>query len=185
MVNDILKETKERMDKAVEAIARDLARLRTGKATPSLLDSIKVDYYGTELPINQVASIAVPEARLIVIQPWDKNAIEPIVKAIQGSDLDLPPQSDGNVIRIAIPALTEERRRDLTKVVGKLAEEGKVSIRNIRRDAVEQIKKGQNDGDIPEDNAKKATDDVQKATDDATKRIDELRKKKEEEVLSL
>ncbi|RKZ31266.1 ribosome recycling factor [bacterium] len=185
MVEDILKDADERMNKAVEAIARDLGRLRTGKATHALLEGIKVDYYGTELPINQVASIAIPEARLLVIQPWDKNAIDPIVKAIQASELGLPPQSDGNVIRIAIPALSEERRQGLTKLVGKVAEEGKISIRNIRRDAIDTIKKLQNDGDIPEDRAKKGVDEVQKITDKATERIDELKKRKEEEVLSL
>jgi len=173
------------MDKAIEAIAKEMARLRTGKATPTLLDGIKVDYYGTELPINQVASVAVPEARLIVIQPWDKNAIDPIVRAINSSDLGLPPQSDGNVIRIAIPALTQERRKDLSKIVGKIAEEGKVSIRNIRRDAMENIKSAQNDGDIPEDLAKKTSEKIQELTDEATVRIEELRKKKEEEVMSL
>jgi len=185
MVEDILKDADERMNKAVEAIARDLGRLRTGKATHALLEGIKVDYYGTEMPINQVASIAIPEARLLVIQPWDKNAIDPIVKAIQASELGLPPQSDGNVIRIAIPALSEERRQGLTKLVGKVAEEGKISIRNIRRDAIDTIKKLQNDGDIPEDRAKKGVDEVQKITDKATERIDELKKRKEEEVLSL
>jgi ribosome recycling factor len=181
----IVNEAKDRMDKAIEAIAKEMARLRTGKATPTLLDGIKVDYYGTELPINQVASVAVPEARLIVIQPWDKNAIDPIVRAINSSDLGLPPQSDGNVIRIAIPALTQERRKDLSKIVGKIAEEGKVSIRNIRRDAMENIKSAQNDGDIPEDLAKKTSEKIQELTDEATVRIEELRKKKEEEVMSL
>lgn len=181
----ILNEAKDRMDKAIEAIAKEMGRLRTGKASPTLLEGIKVDYYGSELPINQVASVAVPEARLIVIQPWDKNAIDPIVKAIQSSDMGLPPQSDGNVIRIAIPALTEERRRDLTKVVGKIAEEGKVSVRNIRRDAMEDIKTAQNDGELPEDLAKRTSEKIQEITDEATDRIEELRKKKEEEVMSL
>ncbi len=181
----IKNEAKNRMDKAVEATAREMSRLRTGKASPALLEGIKVDYYGSELPINQVASVAVPEARLIVIQPWDKNAIDPITKAIQSSDLGLPPQSDGNVIRIVIPALTEERRRDLTKIVGKIAEEGKISVRNIRRDAMEEIKNAQNDGDLPEDTAKRTSDKIQEMTDEATERIDELRKKKEDEVMSL
>jgi len=185
MVNKVLNETEEMMNKAVEATARELAKLRTGKASTALLDGIKVDYYGTELPINQLASIAVPEARLIVIQPWDKNAIDPIVKAIQASDVDLPPQSDGNVIRLAIPALTEERRVDLTKIAGKIAEEGKVSARNIRRDAIDKIKKAQNDGDIPEDNAKKASEKIQDFTDDATERIDDLKDKKEQEILTI
>lgn len=185
MEKKIINEAKSRMDKAVEATAREMSRLRTGKATPALLEGIKVDYYGSELPINQVASVAVPEARLIVIQPWDKNAIDPIVKAIQSSDLGLPPQSDGNVIRLAIPALTEERRKDLKKVVGKIAEEGKISVRNIRRDAMEEIKNAQNDGDIPEDTAKRTSDKIQELTDNATERIDELREKKEDEVMSL
>ncbi len=185
MEKKILSDAEDRMNKAVEAIAREMARLRTGKATPALVEGIKVDYYGTEMPINQIASLAVPEARLLVIQPWDKNAIDPIVRAIQSSDIGLPPQSDGNVIRITIPALTEERRRDLTKVVGKIAEEGKVSIRNVRRDAIDTIKKAQNDGDLPEDIAKKTSEKIQDLTDDETNRIDELRKKKEEEVMSI
>lgn len=179
------KEAEDRMNKAVEATARELARLRTSKATPTLIEDIRVDYYGTEMPINQVASIAVPEARLLVIQPWDKNAIEPIVKAIQASDLDLPPQSDGNVIRIAIPALSEERRHELTKVASKIAEEGKISIRNIRRDTIDFIKKGQKDGDIPEDDAKRASDEVQELTDKATERIDDLKEKKEKEIMTI
>jgi len=181
----IIGDTEDRMNKAVEAIGREMARLRTGKASPALIEGIKVDYYGTEMPINQIASVAVPEARLLVIQPWDKNAIEPIVKAIQTSDLDLPPQSDGNVIRIAIPALTEERRRDLAKVVGKIAEEGKISVRNIRRDGIESVKTAQNDGDLPEDLAKRTSEKIQELTNKATEKIDDLREKKEREVMSL
>jgi len=185
MVDKLIKEIEDRMVKTVEATAHELAKLRTGKATTALLDGIKVDYYGTELPLNQIAGIAVPEARLIVISPWDKNAINAIVKGIQTSDLGLPPQSDGNVVRISIPPLTEERRKDLTKVAGKIAEEGKISVRNIRREAVDRIKKGQNDGDIPEDMAKKSTEDVQKKTDESIEKIETLRKKKEEEILKI
>ncbi|HHS51231.1 MAG TPA: ribosome recycling factor [candidate division Zixibacteria bacterium] len=185
MLDSITNTTKDRMVKALESIAKDLAKLRTGKASTAMLDSIKVDYYGTEMPINQVASIAIPEARLIVIQPWDKNAIDPIIRAINSSDIDLPPQSDGNVIRLAIPALTEERRKDLVKVAAKIAEEGKISIRNIRRDAIEQIKKGQKDGDIPEDTAKRGSDKIQELTDEYSGKIDELKKKKEDEIMHI
>ena len=185
MIDEILKKTESRMKKAAEAIGRELARLRTGKASTALLEGIKVDYYGSEVPINQIASVAVPEARLIVIQPWDKNAIEPLVKAVQASDLDLPPQSDGNVVRIAIPPLTEERRKELSKVAAKIAEEGKVSVRNIRRDAIEEIKDGQNSGDIPEDFAKRGSEKVQELTDEATERIEELKSKKEKEIMNI
>ncbi len=185
MLDDILLEAEDRMSKAVDAIARELAKLRSGKASPTLIEGIKVDYYGTETPIKQIASIAVPEARLIVIQPWDKNAIDPIVKAIQASDLNLPPQSDGNVVRIAIPALTEQRRKDLTKVVAKIAEEGRISIRNIRREAIDHIKKAQKSGDIPEDSAKRGSDDVQKLTDKYSGKIEELKKKKADEILNI
>ncbi len=185
MLDGILLETEDRMIKAVEAIAKELSKLRTGKASAALLDGIKVDYYGTEVPINQVASIAVPEARLIVIQPWDKNAIDPLVKAINSSGLNLPPQSDGNVVRIAIPALTEERRKDLSKVAAKIAEEGKISTRNIRRDAIDHIKKAQKNGDIPEDEAKCGSDDVQKLTDEYSDKIDKLKEKKDDEILNI
>ncbi|MCK5832806.1 ribosome recycling factor [bacterium] len=185
MLDNILEKTKDRMSKALDAIAKDLAKLRTGKASSAILEGIRVDYYGTEMPINQVASIAIPEARLIVIQPWDKNAIDPIVRAINTSDIDLPPQSDGNVIRLTIPALTQERRKDLTKVAAKIAEEGKVSIRNIRRDAVEHIKKAQKSGDIPEDNAKRGSDEIQEFTDDYSNKIDELKRKKEDEIMNI
>jgi ribosome recycling factor len=185
MLDSILLETEDRMIKAVEAIAKELSKLRTGKASAALLDGIKVDYYGTEVPINQVASIAVPEARLIVIQPWDKNAIDPLVKAINSSGLNLPPQSDGNVVRIAIPALTEERRKDLSKVAAKIAEEGKISTRNIRRDAIDHIKKAQKNGDIPEDEAKCGSDDVQKLTDEYSEKIDKLKEKKDDEILNI
>jgi len=185
MLDKILNETSSRMQKAIDATVKELSKLRTGKATPALIDGIKVDYYGTEMPINQVASVAVPEARLIVIQPWDKNALEPIVKAIQTSDLNLPPQSDGNVIRLVVPQLTEDRRKELTKIVGKVVEEGKISIRNIRRDAIDQIKSKQNSGDIPEDNAKKGSEDVQDLTDKFTEKLDDLKDKKEKEILTL
>ena len=185
MLQDLLDETKVKMEKTIKALRDELAHIRTGRASSSLVDRIKISYYGTLTPLKQIANISIPESNLIVIQPWDKNAIDPIVKAIQASELGLPPQSDGNVIRIAIPALSEERRQGLTKLVGKVAEEGKISIRNIRRDAIDTIKKLQNDGDIPEDRAKKGVDEVQKITDKATERIDELKKRKEEEVLSL
>ncbi len=185
MLDSIVKDAKDRMQKAIEAIAKDLSKLRTGKASAAILEGIKVDYYGTEMPINQIASIAIPEARLIVIQPWDKNAVDPIVRAINASDINLPPQTDGNVIRLSIPPLTKERRIDLTKVASKISEEGKVAVRNIRRDAVEQIKKGQKDGGIPEDIAKRGSDEIQDLTDEYSNKIDDLKKKKEEEILNI
>ena len=184
-MEEILEEAEKKMQKTVESISGQLARLRTGKASPALLEGIKVDYYGTPTPINQIASISTPEPRLIVVHPWDKSAVAAIEKAIQSSDLGLNPNSDGTVIRIPIPPLTEERRKELLKVAKNIAEEGKVAIRNIRRETIEKIKKMQKDGEIPEDDSHRLQDKVQDLTEKYTKKIDEILKNKEEEIMTV
>lgn len=183
MIEDIYEETKERMGKSETALQNELKRVRTGRASLALLDGIRVDYYGTATPLNQMASLSVPEARLIVIQPWDVSVIKEVEKAILKSDLGLTPSSDGKIIRISIPPLTEERRKELVKVVSKMCEEYKVAVRNIRRDSNELVKSLKKDGDISEDDAFKAQDQIQKITDDSVKRIDEIYKVKEKEIL--
>lgn len=183
MIEETLEETKERMGKTIADLTNELKRVRTGRASLSLLDGIRVDYYGTLTPLNQMASLSVPESRLIVIQPWDVSAIKEIEKAILRSDLGLTPSSDGKLIRISIPPLTEERRKELVKVVSKMCEEHKIAARNIRRDANELLKGFKKDGDISEDDAFKAQDRVQKVTDDYINRIDEIYKNKEKEIL--
>lgn len=183
MIEDTLQETKERMGKTIGVLENELKRVRTGRASLSLLDGIRVDYYGTQTPLNQMASLSVPESRLIVIQPWDVSAIKEIEKAILKSDLGLTPSSDGKLIRISIPPLTEERRKELVKVVSKMCEEHKIATRNIRRDANELLKGFKKDGDIAEDDAFKAQDQVQKITDDYISQIDEIYKNKEKEIL--
>jgi ribosome recycling factor len=183
MIEETLQETKERMGKTITALENELKRVRTGRASLSLLDGIRVDYYGTQTPLNQMASLSVPESRLIVIQPWDVSGIKEIEKAILKSDLGLTPSSDGKLIRISIPPLTEERRKELVKVVSKMCEEHKIAARNIRRDANELLKGFKKDGDISEDDAFKAQDSVQKITDDFIAKIDEIYKEKEKEIL--
>lgn len=183
MIEETLQETKERMGKTITALENELKRVRTGRASLSLLDGIRVDYYGTQTPLNQMASLSVPESRLIVIQPWDVSGIKEIEKAILKSDLGLTPSSDGKLIRISIPPLTEERRKELVKVVSKMCEEHKIATRNIRRDANELLKGFKKDGDISEDDAFKAQDDVQKITDGFIAKIDEIYKEKEKEIL--
>jgi ribosome recycling factor len=183
MIESTLQETKDRMGKTIDDLKNELKRVRTGRASLSLLDGIRVDYYGTQTPLNQMASLSVPESRLIVIQPWDVSAIKEIEKAILKSDLGLTPSSDGKLIRISIPPLTEERRKDLVKVVSKMCEEHKIATRNIRRDSNELLKGFKKDGDISEDDAFKAQDSVQKVTDEYIARIDEIYKSKEKEIL--
>lgn len=185
VVKKIHTDTEERMKRAVEAIRKELASIRTGKATTSLLDGIRVDYYGTLTPLSQVANISVPDARLLVIQPWEKKMIPEIVKAIQKSDLGLNPQSDPNVVRLPIPPLTEERRRDLVKLVKKVVEEGKVAIRNIRRDSNDALKNAEKDKDISEDESRKGQERVQEITDDHIEKIEEMLKKKEQEIMEI
>ncbi len=181
----IYADTEERMGKALEAIRKEFASIRTGKASPSLLDGIVVDYYGTMTPLSQVANIAVPDARLLVVQPWEKKLIPEIVKAIQKSDLGLNPQSDPNVVRLPIPPLTEERRKDLVKVVKKVAEEGKVAIRSIRRDSNDAFKKAEKDKDISEDESRKGQERVQEITDERIEKIEEMLEKKEQEIMEI
>ena len=183
MLDSIFDETRESMSKSISSLKKELNRLRTGRASLSILDGIKVDYYGTLTPLNQMATLAVPESRLITIQPWDVSVIKEIEKAILKSDLGLTPSNDGKIIRIAIPPLTEERRKELVRVVHKMCEDYKVSVRNIRRDANELIKAMKKDGEISEDNAFKAQDQVQKITDEQIKLIDECDKEKEKEIL--
>ena len=183
MIDSTLQETKDRMGKTITDLENELKRVRTGRASLSLLDGIRVDYYGTQTQLNQMASLSVPESRLIVIQPWDVSAIKEIEKAILKSDLGLTPSSDGKLIRIAIPPLTEERRKELVKVVSKMCEEHKIATRNIRRDSNELLKGFKKDGDISEDDAFKAQDSVQKVTDEYINRIDEIYKNKEKEIL--
>ena len=183
MIESTLQETKDRMGKTIIDLQNELKRVRTGRASLSLLDGIRVDYYGTQTQLNQMASLSVPESRLIVIQPWDVSAIKEIEKAILKSDLGLTPSSDGKLIRISIPPLTEERRKELVKVVSKMCEEHKIATRNIRRDSNELLKGFKKDGDISEDDAFKAQDSVQKVTDEHINRIDEIYKDKEKEIL--
>jgi ribosome recycling factor len=183
MIEDIYQETRENMGKSVDDLKREFKRVRTGRASLSILDGIRVNYYGTPTPLNQMATLAVPESRLITIQPWDVSGIKEIEKAILKSDLGLTPSSDGKIIRIAIPPLTEERRKELVRVINKMSEEHKVAVRNIRRDANDMLKDLKKEGDISEDEAFKAQDQVQKITDDHINLIDQITKEKEKEIL--
>jgi ribosome recycling factor len=185
MPKSIMNDTKTKMSNAIQAFSRDLAAIRAGRATPSLLDKITVEYYGAPTPINQVAGISVPEARLIMIQPYDKTVLGEIEKAIQKSDLGLSPSSDGNVIRLAVPALTEERRKDLVKQVKKEAEEAKVVIRNIRRDANDDLKKLEKKSETTVDDLRGYSDDVQDMTNSHITKIDDMVKEKETEIMAV
>jgi ribosome recycling factor len=185
MLDDIYAEADERMSKVIIVFQRELATLRAGRATPSLLDRIDVDYYGATTPLNQLAGITAPEPRLLVIQPWDKQSLGEIEKAIQKSDLGLTPNNDGNVIRLSIPQLTEERRKELVKFVRKKAEESKVSIRNIRRDANESVKQLEKTSDISEDERRRAQDYIQEITDKKIVEIDEILELKEKEMMEV
>lgn len=185
MIKDILNDAEDRMEKSLEHLGRDLSSLRAGRANPAMLDRILVDYYGSSTPINQLANITVPEARLLVIQPWDKSIIADIEKAIMKSDLGINPSNDGNVIRIAIPQLTEERRKELVKVVKKRAEEAKVAIRNIRREANDMLKSSEKEKLISEDENKKGMDESQKLTDKFTKEVDKILQAKEKDIMEV
>jgi ribosome recycling factor len=185
MSKEVIKMSEEKMNKAVEALKRELVTLRAGRANPAILDKIQVEYYGAITPLNQLASITVPEARLLVIQPFDKTIINDIDRAIQKSDLGLSPSNDGTVIRIMIPPLTEERRRDLVKLIKKYSEEAKVAIRNIRRDANDDLKKMQKDGELTEDDLRRSTDEVQKITDKEIVKVDEVAVAKEKEIMEV
>ncbi|MCI6869884.1 MAG: ribosome recycling factor [Selenomonadales bacterium] len=185
MIKGIVSSNEERINKSIEAMKREFASLRAGRATPSLLDKVMVDYYGTPTPVNQVAKVTVPEARMIVIQPWEKSVLHDIEKAIMKSDLGLSPNSDGTAIRLAIPQLTQERRQELVKTLNKKAEEAKVAIRNIRRDANDAIKKLEKAKEITEDESKKAQESFQKTVDKYIKSVDELRGIKEKEIMEV
>ncbi len=184
-IDSILLDAEDRMEKALAALDRDFAKLRTGRATTALVDGIKADYYGTPTPISQMASIAVPDSRTLTIQPWDKGGIALIEKAILKSDLGLTPVNDGKLIRIVMPPLTEERRKELSKVARKYSEEGKVAVRNVRRDANDSLKKLEKEKAITEDEQKRATDDVQKLTDKYVAEVDKRCAAKEKEIMEI
>lgn len=185
MIREVLEDAEQRMRATLETFRRELAGVRAGRATPSLLDKVRVEYYGTEVPVSQLASITVPEPRLLVIQPWDRSALPEIERAIQKSGLGLTPQSDGKVIRIVVPQLTEERRQELVKQVRRLAENERVAIRNIRRDAVEQVRQWEREGVLSEDDARRALDEIQKLTDRYVEAVDQALDAKEKEILEV
>lgn len=185
MAQQALKNAKEKMEKAISAYTRELSSIRAGRASAGVLDKITVDYYGAPTPVVQLANITVPEARMLVIQPYDKSSIKDIEKAIQMSDLGLNPSNDGSIIRIVFPALTEERRRDLVKTVKKYGEDAKVAVRNIRRDANDELKKLEKNGEITEDELRGHTDTVQKETDKHIAKIDDITKDKEKEIMEV
>jgi ribosome recycling factor len=182
-VDSIFDETEQHMKKSIEMAETELATIRTGKATPALLDTIKIDYYGTMVPLKQVANIAVPDSKLITVQPWEKPLVPEIMKSIQASGLGLNPQSDGSFIRIPLPALTEERRHELVKTVKSLIEEAKVAVRNIRRDANEKLKKLEKSHDISEDDHHRFHKEIQQLTDDSIKELEDVLTAKEKEIL--
>jgi ribosome recycling factor len=185
MIDDALLDATDRMEKALEALRRDLATVRTGRASPALVEHLKVDYYGAATPLNQLATISTPDARLITIQPWDRGSIGAIEKAILKSDIGLNPSNDGALIRLAIPQLTEERRREIAKQVRKRAEDGRIAVRNIRRDCHEAIRRLEHDHEISQDDLHRAETELQKLTDDHIKEIDKVGHEKEEEVLAV
>lgn len=185
MVDKLIVETEERMKKQIEALRRELSGIRSGKASAALLDTVRVEAYGQTVPLQQVGSVSAPEARLLVVQPWDKSLIKAITKAIQQSELGLNPTDDGSIVRVPIPSLTEERRRDLVKLVARFAEEGRVHVRQVRHDMNKSIKQQETGGDIGQDEAKRLTAEVQKLTDRYVAEIDEILKKKTEEVMEV
>ena len=185
MVKKILKDTEDKMHKGVEVVRQELIKIRTGKATTALLDSVRVEYYGSLVPVNQVANVSVSDVHTISIQPWDKNMLAPIDKAILGANLGLNPVTDSNVIRVPIPPLNEERRRELVKLVKKFAEDGKIAVRNVRRDAIEHLKRSEKAEHFSEDERKRAEGEVQKMTDKFIKDIDGLVAMKEKEIMEV
>jgi ribosome recycling factor len=184
-LSDILKDAEHRMQASLDAIIEDFRHIRTGRANPAMLDGITVDYYGSPTPIAQVGNITTPEPRMILITPWDKNQLGPISKAILNSDLSLNPNSDGQVIRLILPPLTEERRKEMAKLAGKKTEEGHIAIRNVRRDAIEHIKKVEKSSEVSEDEAKRAQEKMQKITDDYVKKIDRAHDEKVLEIMEV
>ncbi len=185
MIDDAIADAKDRMHKACDALRRELATVRTGRASPGLVDHLKVDYYGNPTPLNQLATITTPEARLIVIQPWDRQTVGAIEKAIQKSDLGLNPASDGTVVRLAIPPLTEDRRRELAKHVRRRVEEARVAVRNVRRDAHEHIRRLEHEHQISQDDLHRAETELQKLTDEQIKEVDKIGEEKEAELLAV
>lgn len=183
MLTEVYEDAGDRMEKCLEALKREFTKVRTGRASTSLLDGIRVDYYGTPTPLAQMATISTPEARLILIQPWDNQVIADIEKAILKSELGLNPMNDGKVLRIAIPPLTEERRKDLVKIVGKMAEDSRVAVRNVRRDSNDMIKDLKKEKEISEDDSFKGQDEIQKITTDFIKKVDDIFETKEKEIL--
>jgi ribosome recycling factor len=183
VIEDLLMDTEERMQGVIEATKKELAAVRTGRANPALLNKVIVDYYGTPTPLNQLATITAPDARLLVVQPWDKNSIKDVEKAIIKSDLGLTPNVDGNTIRLPIPQLTEERRKDLVKMIRKDVEDKRIAIRNIRRDSNDKLKASEKNGELPEDDSRRTQDEVQKLTDKYIAEVDRLLAAKEEEIL--
>lgn len=183
--NETLADAQDRMQKSVDALAREFNAVRTGRASPALVENLMVDYYGTMMPLNQLASISVPEARTLQIEPWDKNAVVEVERSILKSDLGLTPNNDGAIIRLNLPVLTEERRRDLVKLVGRKLEEGHVAVRNIRRDCVSQLRQMEKDREIAQDTSRRAQDQVQELTDTHIGRMDGLAKRKQDEVMEV
>lgn len=185
MIKEYLADAEERMNKTADALKRDFATLRAGRATPSLLDKIEVDYYGVMTPLNQTANISAPDSRTILVQPWDKSTLKAIEKAILSSDLGLNPNNDGTVVRISIPPLTEERRKELVKIVKKKGEESKVAVRNIRRDLVDDLKKLEKNHEASEDDVARGLDEAQKVTENGIKKLDNIISSKESEIMEV
>ncbi|HEX9109752.1 MAG TPA: ribosome recycling factor [Longimicrobiales bacterium] len=180
-----INQAREHMDKAVDAMRREFSTVRTGKASPALLDTVRVDAYGSKMPLNQVANVSAPEPRLLIVQPWDKGLMGAVEKAIKAAELGLNPSNDGNIIRVPVPALTEERRRDYVKMLHKLAEEGRVAVRHARQEGNKDIKRREAEGEISEDDARREMEQVQKLTDDYIHKIEQLLKAKEAEVMEV
>ena len=185
MRKEILSDLREKMNQTIEHVRHEFATIRTGRASAALLDGIDIDYYGSSAPLNQIANVSVPDAKLLMVTPYDKGSLGSIEKALLKSDLGLTPNNDGKVIRIPIPELSEERRKDLAKVVRRLAEDSRISLRSARREANDRVKKGEKSGEIPEDDSHHLMDEVQKITKEYTERIDELLKAKEEEIMEI
>jgi len=185
MLDDVYQEVEHKMERSIEALRRDLSRIRTGRASLALLDGIRIDYYGTPTPLNQMATLSVPESRLITIQPWDKTQLATIERAIQSSDLGLTPTNDGTIIRLAIPALTAERRQELVKQVKKMGEESKIALRNVRRDGNETLKSFEKEKLVSEDDMRRGQEQVQKITDRHIANVDDILQTKEHEVMEV
>ncbi|MCK4395647.1 ribosome recycling factor [candidate division WOR-3 bacterium] len=184
-LKEIKEKARDKMRKSVGAVRNEIVRIRTGKATTALLDGLKVACYGSKVPLKQIANIGVPEARLLMIQPWDKNLLPEIEKAIFQSDLGLTPNNDGKVIRLPIPPLTEERRKELVKLVKKLGEEGKIAVRNVRRECNDEFKKGEKSGDFSEDDSQRGMKEIQEVTDEYIEHIDKIVEEKDKEIMEI